>query len=375
MAMSGAERVKKYRKKLKKDKVKHNIVKAKARVLNNSVKTKLKGAALEKFRINSRNRQKLYRENKSSIIPSIVPKPTYQRTQVQLADKLKQSVYKFYVRDDISYQLPGKRDTIVVRDEYGGKSTHQKRVLIASIRETHGLFMLENVGVDIGGTAFALLKPGFVVPKAALAHRNCLCQHHENVYLLIKLLEKYVGGRACSSLQNLSDSLVCSTESEECMFGQCPLCTGNFKENIEDEITDKSAKVNYCQWTNENGRAEKKEFSGTVKEIVSLLNSKVAHFLFHVYVKRQQSKYFEKLKLEVSDEKVCIQVDFAENYGMKENDEIQSAHWSTKTLSIFTAYVWAESECFSYALPSNDISHDKFVVDSALKMILNDLKT
>jgi hypothetical protein len=94
-----------------------------------------------------------------------------------------------------------------------------------------------------------------------------------------------------------------------------------------------------------------------------------------VYIKREQSKYFEKLKTEVSDEKIVLQVDFAENFNMKEQDEIQKAHWNTKSLSIFTAFVWSKSENFSFALPSLDVTHDKFVVDSALKIILNHIKT
>ncbi|CAF1049158.1 unnamed protein product [Didymodactylos carnosus] len=126
---------------------------------------------------------------------------------------------------------------------------------------------------------------------------------------------------------------------------------------------------------NENGHAEKKVFSGNVDEAVLSLKSKVEHFLFHVYVKREQSKYFEKLTTEVSDEKIILQVDFAENFNMKEQDEIQKAHWNTKPLSIFTAFVWSKSENFSFALPSSDLTHDKFAVDSALKIILNHIET
>ncbi|CAM4915694.1 unnamed protein product [Rotaria socialis] len=60
---------------------------------------------------------------------------------------------------------------------------------------------------------------------------------------------------------------------------------------------------------------------------------------------------------------------------MKEQDEIQSAHWNTKPLSIFTAFVWSKSENFSFALPSLDLTHDKFVVNAALKIILNHIET
>ena len=148
-----------------------------------------------------------------------------------------------------------------------------------------------------------------------------------------------------------------------------------FTEKIQENVLDGNAKITWSQWTNENGRAEEKDFSGSVDEAMLLLQSKVEYFLFHVYIKREQSKYFEKLKTEVTDEQVVLQVDFAENFNMKEQDEIQKAHWNTKSLSIFTAFVWSKNETFSFALPSLDVTHDKFVVDSALKIILNYIKT
>ena len=54
MAMTNAERMKKYREKIKKDKVKYEAVEAKARIRNNSIRTKLTGASLEQFRAKNR---------------------------------------------------------------------------------------------------------------------------------------------------------------------------------------------------------------------------------------------------------------------------------------------------------------------------------
>ncbi|CAF1442911.1 unnamed protein product [Didymodactylos carnosus] len=140
------------------------------------------------------------------------------------------------------------------------------------------------------------------------------------------------------------------------MFLACPLCESNFQEKVIDNVVSGATRIKWWQWINLNERAEKKEFEGSVDEAVELLKSKVKYFLFHVYIKREQ-------------------IDFAENFGLKEQDEIQSAHRNTKTLSIFTAYVWSKSQGFSFSLPSNDVSHDKFVVNSAIEIILNELKT
>ena len=55
-------------------------------------------------------------------------------------------------------------------------------------------------------------------------------------------------------------------------------------------------------------------------------------------------------------------------------DAIQSAHWSNKAISIFTAHAWCSPLNFSFALPSNNISHNKYAVDTCLDFIIQELK-
>ena len=187
-------------------------------------------------------------------------------------------------------------------------------------------------------------------------------------------MDTYVAGKYCSSLQTFTDSLVCDTNNEQCMFTCCSLCEDFFNKEVQENVTDGNTQINWSQWMNENGHAEKKDCSGSVYEAVMLLKSKVQYFLFHVYIKREQAKYFEKLKTEVTDEKIVLQVDFAENFNMKEQDEIQLTHWNTKPLSMFTAFVWSKNENISFALLSLDVTHDKFVVNAAMQIILNHIK-
>ncbi|CAF1985414.1 unnamed protein product [Rotaria magnacalcarata] len=274
MAKTNAERMKKYREKRKKDSVKYETAKAKARARNNSIKTKLSGASLAEFRSKAKLRQRKCRENKikrlinrpssssfktrqsfskslkkvKSSLPKcdgkkkvviqhlaekfgLVPKSKHQRITLQLADKLKIDIHNFYQRDDISYQLPGKRDTVVVKEDDGKKVTYQKRILINNLRETYELFKDENKSVDLSRSSFADLRPAFVVSKSALTHRNCLCVYHENVRLLLRDVDKYVDGTQCSSLSTFTDSLVCSTNNEECMFGCCSICEDFFRKH------------------------------------------------------------------------------------------------------------------------------------------------
>ena len=156
-------------------------------------------------------------------------------------------MYNFYIRDDISYQLPGKKDTIVVKKDDGSKVTYQKRILLNNLRENFELFKEENKDVSLSRLSFAQLRPSFVISKAALAHRNDLCLYDENVCLLLKSLDKHIGGQFCSSLQTFTDSLVCSTNNQECMFSCCPLCEDFFTGKIQENFTDGNAKINWSQ--------------------------------------------------------------------------------------------------------------------------------
>ncbi|CAF0954428.1 unnamed protein product [Didymodactylos carnosus] len=196
--------MKKYREKMKKDKVKYeNFLKKGDN--KKATKTKLDVVELAALRTKNNLRQKKYLNNKTkrlinkppvafksrqsfgkaikkvnSALPKCLGKKnvvvqhiakklgliapsTHERVTAQHPEKLKEAVQKFYVRDDISYQLPRKRDTIVVKD---------------------------------------------------------------------------VQGRgACSSLQSFRDSQMCNTLDEECMFSSCPLCDENFVEKVENKVS------------------------------------------------------------------------------------------------------------------------------------------
>ena len=70
-----------------------------------------------------------------------------------------------------------------------------------------------------------------------------------------------------------------------------------------------------------------------------------------------------------------MQVDFAENFNMREQNEMQTAYRNTKALSIFVAFVWSRNQNISFTLPSFDITQDKFVADAASQTVLTHTKT
>ncbi|CAF3317809.1 unnamed protein product [Rotaria sp. Silwood2] len=321
----------------------------------------------------------------------LLPQSVRKRTSRQLPYKLKEDVIKFYCRDDISYQMPGKRDTIVVWQN-GTKSTHQKRILLYNLREAHQLFLSEHtgnsfyvyarfisnnpffLGEDISSTSFSELRPKYVLIKSLMTHRVCVCAYHENVNLLLNVLQKHVKGGVCSDLKTFTSSLVCDEFNEVCMSSNCKTCSKYFKTKVQEKVIDTTLKIKWLQWTNINGRAEKQEFEGTVETCVEHLSNLIEQYLLHVFIKRTQSYLFEQMKQRTDDRKVLLQVDYAENFVMDHQDAIQLAHWSTRTLSIFTAHAWCGASNFSFALVSDNVTHDKYCIHVCLNYIISELK-
>jgi hypothetical protein len=210
--------------------------------------------------------------------------------------------------------------------------------------------------------------------KAAMPHRVCVCLYHQNVSLLIDALSKHVNVTSCYDLSAFTTSLVCDDTNETCMLSACNNCSNNFKLNVEDKTIDKNIFIKWFQWKNSRGRAEKIEEQGTVKECIELLSTKIKQYLEHVFIKRKQSSYFEEMKNDSDDESIIVQVDYAENFSVEEQDAIQAAHWSNKSISIFTAHAWAGPLNFSFALPSDNVTHDKYCVNACLEFIISELK-
>lgn len=97
----------------------------------------------------------------------------------------------------------------------------------------------------------------------------------------------------------------------------------------------------------------------------------------HCYVQRMQSRHFQELKKNTTNETAVLQVDFAENYTCVNQDEIQSAHWHQKQITLFTAVAWVgdsakPTRCFVNI--SDDLTHNKHSVWVFMKNIIKSLQ-
>lgn len=121
-----------------------------------------------------------------------------------------------------------------------------------------------------------------------------------------------------------------------------------------------------------DGKVARRDVEGTVGECFEVLVTKMPHFLLHTFIKRVQADEFKSERESVKDDpdKVVIQVDFAENYTAKLQNEIQSAYWAYSQVTIFTICIWEQQGVHSLVIVSDYLHHDKYAVNVFLQVIL-----
>ena len=275
------------------------------------------------------------------------------------------------------YQMPGKRDCITIKDN-GVGTTLQKRILLYNVRETYGLFLDEyvNTNITLSLTSFNELRPSNILTQSNMSHRSCLCTYHENINLLLKSLFKYIRCTPLESLQQFSSMLVCDETEEKCMFSSCLTCKNYFKERILDLVKHPAQQIKWSQWAQSAGKTQKIDYEGTIEECLAILKEKTESFLTHVFIKRRQSDFFEAMKTGSSDETICLQVDYSENFRLVMQDAVQSSYYSQNAVSLFTSYVWCTGGVGgqSYVYVSNNLDHDKYCISASLDKLFKKLK-
>ncbi|CAF1638745.1 unnamed protein product [Rotaria magnacalcarata] len=111
----------------------------------------------------------------------------------------------------------------------------------------------------------------------------------------------------------------------------------------------------------------------TVIQCVKQLQKKMPQYSWYIFVKRKQSGYFGHIKENADDTTVVCLADYAENYTLQNQDQMQSAHWSKKQVSIFTAYTWmggSEVNGYSFGFVSDLKKHDKLTVVTCLEILV-----
>lgn len=281
---------------------------------------------------------------------------TKVKRKVQLAPTDVIKIKEFYLSDTVSYQMPGRKDCVRVV-ENGEKISLQKKILTMTVMEAFQLFVRENPTIKVGKSIFASLRPENVVPVSGKDQTVCCCIYHENWNLLLEGIQKVHNQFPSGS--EILDMATCSDASDECKLGTCDKCSDvtSVVNELFQSIEDK--RVNYFHWMQTN---KKKEISHTMQEVKNLFANQVEIMRKHTFVAKHQLTEVKHLKANLTSNEVVLQVDFAENFNVQQQNEIMSAYWDTQSISIYTAVLSSSTDTQSFVVVSDEMHHDKYSV-------------
>jgi len=118
-----------------------------------------------------------------------------------------------------------------------------------------------------------------------------------------------------------------------------------------------------------------------LRSAVGDLHEQLVTFSRHVYDVRNQHAELRHLKDTLKPGVIIVQEGFAENYSIKHQKEIMSAHWSAEGVTIFTIVVFfretgsEELKHLSVAIVADEMVHGKKSVYAFNSKLMDHLKT
>ena len=193
------------------------------------------------------------------IMSTPAPKPGRR-----IPDETINKVKLFYESDQVSRQMPGKKDSVSMLVN-GIKQQVQKRLILFTEYEAFLQFKECNPEVKIGFSKFAEARPkNVVLPGSAGTHNVCVCTYHQNPKLMIRnsqissrpefqriAVQKGESYEGEIKYQHLVARIMCNPPSEDCWLNDCEHCEDSSR--LEDELVEIFSEldieeVSYKQW-------------------------------------------------------------------------------------------------------------------------------
>lgn len=292
----------------------------------------------------------------------------YQRTKPR-----EHMVEDFYQK--IAVNLPGKN--------VNTKSMAPKKVLPKRVADVYNDFKKEHPGSKISLTTFSRRRPENVMLAGSHAFYQCLCEFCENPNLKLKKLNRFLKNKICD-VEALVNSTLCEKEggfSRDCMERNCESCgvdtvTSAWKreiENLDEEVT-------WLKWEKtELAHKDQVEKKGTLRQLIGELEKEMATLALHLKTARWQRNQYQLITENMPRACAVVTMDFAENYKCRFQNEIQSAHWSYKQVTVHPTvlhYQCPEENCHTIVHDyivhlSDDLKHDGAFTKKVMDEILH----
>jgi hypothetical protein len=158
------------------------------------------------------------------------------------------TVISFYLRDDVSRPLPGRKDVVSVR-ENGQRVVKRKRLVLGTLGSLFSLYDAENPSHRVSLSKFCELRPKeCVLAGQSGTHVICVCTYHENPNLMFE--HGLLKTTTLNAVKDCRALMLCSVPQRKCFMRQCEDCPQmKLQETLEvhfdSEMVDS---VTYSQW-------------------------------------------------------------------------------------------------------------------------------
>ena len=177
---------------------------------------------------------------------------------------------------------------------------------------------------------------------------------------------------------NLIDLIVCTSPVEDCFLGDCAKCNNITPSSVlrrQLDTSDEDDKCSWSVWKLVDKKIDLHQIRGTIASLLYEIDESWSAFLAHSYFNREQRNFINELRIKSSHlSYAVVQIDFAENYTLLRQREVQAAHWNNQQATLFTVHIKIGNEHKNMVIISDYMRHDTAFIYCAQRLIIDYLR-
>ncbi len=140
-------------------------------------------------------------------------------------------------------------------------------------------------------------------------------------------------------------------------------------------IVDEDDEWTWSIWKTTNKKVDLHHIHGSIVSLLDEIDEQWKKFVIHSYFNREQRSHINNLRLLSNDTLyVTVQIDFAENYTIIRQREVQAAHWNNLQVTLFTVHIKVGTNHKNMVIISDYMRHDTAFVYCAQRLIVEFIK-
>lgn len=305
-------------------------------------------------------------------------KAYYKRINHQLATNPK-FVERFLEKNSIDF--PGQKG-----------SSKPKKVLTKTMATLFLEFKQENPQSRLSLTTFKRRRPENILLSTSRKFLQCLCERCVNAMLIMKTLNPFLDRKTQQCLftekvncvEELVKKTLCVDVKRNCLERTCNSCGPEpLIASIREKVGTNSDSVKVWKQWEKTERAGKELVihQDCLSVVIDHLDKELFLLAKHQRTAKWQREQYQYICDNIPPGHCVLTVDFAENYLCKYQNEVQSAHWSYRQVSVHPCimhFQCPEAQCHNIVKEylvflSDDLKHDacftKFVFQKCLDHI------